>query len=87
VVWNDSGGASFTLDGNFGALDGLAFACQGDNGPFDIYLDDLANGTNGVFQNWEAGTPGGAYGFVAPGISGTTSGNLLAAPLASNFRV
>jgi hypothetical protein len=80
VLWNDSGGASFTLDGNFGALDGLAFACQGDNGPFDIYLDDLANGTNGVFQNWEAGTPGGAYGFVAPGVSGTTAGNLLTAP-------
>jgi hypothetical protein len=80
VLWNDNGGASFTLDGNFGALDGLAFACQGDNGPFDIYLDDLANGTNGVFQNWEAGTPGGAYGFVAPGVSGTTAGNLLTAP-------
>ncbi len=80
VLWNDNGGASFTLDGNFGALDGLAFACQGDNGPFDIYLDDLANGTNGVLQNWEAGTPGGIYGFVAPGSSGTTAGNLLAAP-------
>ena len=80
VLWNDNGGASFTLDGNFGALDGLAFACQGDNGPFDIYLDDFANGTNGVFQNWEAGTPGGAYGFVAPGFSGTTAGNLLTAP-------
>jgi hypothetical protein len=80
VLWNDNGGASFTLDGNFGALDGLAFACQGDNGPFDIYLDDLANGTNGVLQNWEAGTPGAAYGFVAPAFSGTTSGNLLTAP-------
>jgi len=79
VLWNDSGGSS-TLDGNFGAFDGLAFACQGDNGPFDIYLDDLSNGTNGILQNWEAGTPGGAYGFVAPGISGTTSGNLLTTP-------
>ena len=80
VIWNDNGGASATLDGNFGALDGLAFACQGDNGPFDIYLDDLANGTNGVVQNWEAGTPGSTYGFVAPGSSGTTGGNLLTAP-------
>jgi hypothetical protein len=80
VLWNDNGGASFTLDGNFGALDGLAFACQGDNGPFDIYLDDLANGTNGTLQNWEAGTAGSVYGFVAPGTSGTTGGNLLSAP-------
>jgi hypothetical protein len=80
VLWNDGGGAFPTLDGNFGALDGLAFACQSDNGPFDIYLDDLANGTNGVFQNWEAGTPGAAYGFVAPRFSGTTAGNLMTAP-------
>ena len=80
VLWNDNGGASPTLEGNFGALDGLAFACQGDNGPFDIYLDDLANGTNGVFQNWEAGAPGSAYGFVAPRFSGTTAGNLFTAP-------
>jgi len=80
VLWNDGGGASFTLEGNFGVLDGIAFACEGDSGPFDIYLDDLANGTNGIFQNWETGTPGGPYGFVPPRASGTTSGNLLTAP-------
>ena len=80
VLWNDAGGASSTLDGNFGALDGLAFASQGDNGPFDIYLDDLANGAHGVFQDWEAGTPGSPYALLAPRSSGSTSANLLSAP-------
>jgi hypothetical protein len=80
VIWNNGASGSSTLDGNFGALDGIAFACEGDPGPFTVYLDDLANGTNGVVQDWEDGTPGTAYGFVAPTSSGTTSGNLLAAP-------
>jgi hypothetical protein len=52
-------------------LDGLALACQGNNGPFDIYVDYLANGTNEIFQNWEAGTPDGSYGYVTPSVSGT----------------
>jgi hypothetical protein len=80
VNWNDGGGASLYLEGNFGALDGIAFACQGDNGPFDVYLDDLVNGTNGIVQNWEAATPDSTYGFVQPRASGSTSGNLLSAP-------
>jgi hypothetical protein len=79
-LWNDGGGAPFSLEGNYGALDGIAFACEGDTGPFELYLDDLANGTNGIIQDWEAGVPGSAFGFVQPTTSGTTSGNLLTSP-------
>ncbi|MCX8090511.1 MAG: hypothetical protein N3I86_06170 [Verrucomicrobiae bacterium] len=68
-------------DGDFGALDGIAIACENDAGPFEIYIDDLANGTNGVFQGWEGVPPGTvARGFSQPSFSGTTSGNLLSAP-------
>lgn len=81
VLWNNGNGADATLDGDFGALDGLAIACEGDNGPFEIYLDDLANGTNGVFQDWESATNSTlAYGFSQPSYSGTTAPNLLSAP-------
>src|SRR5437867_1514602 len=70
VLWNDNGGASPTLDGNFGALDGLAFACQGANGPFAIYLDDFAHRPHGVLQNWGTGATAGAHGFGAAALSG-----------------
>ena len=53
-----------------------------DTGPFNIHVDDLANGTNGVFQDFEgivAGIAAGAV-FNQPGYSGTTSGNMLPAP-------
>ena len=79
VIWNGSTGP--TLEGNFGGLDGLAIACQGDTGPLEIYLDDLSNGTNGVVQDWEspdAGTLG--YQFNQPSYSGSTAGNIMAAP-------
>lgn len=82
VLWNSAadGANPNELDGDYGGLDGIAFTCQGDPGNLVIYIDDLANGTNGVFQNFEAGTPGAAYEFVQPSYSGTTSGNILSAP-------
>ncbi len=80
VLWNNGSSGSPTLDGAFGGLDGIAFACEGDPGNFEIYLDDLANGTNGIVQDWEAGTVGQSYAFVQPNYSGSTSGNLLSAP-------
>jgi len=52
-----------------------------DNGPFNIYIDDLANGGT-VFQDFEgfaAGTLAGAV-FNQPNYSGTTSGYILATP-------
>lgn len=80
-TWAGSDPNPFYWDGEFGALDGIAIACEGDTGPYEIYIDDLANGTNGVFQDWEGVAPGtAARGFSQPSFSGTTSGNLLSAP-------
>jgi len=82
VLWAGTGPA--VLEGDYGALDGLAIACEGDPGPVDIYLDDLENGTNGVVQSWEAAADTqAAYGFSQPSFSGTTGGNILANPNSS----
>lgn len=79
VRWNT--GTSALLDGNFAGLDGIAVASEGDPGPFEMYLDDLENGTNGVVQGWEAATNNAlAFGFAQPGFSGTTAPNILSAP-------
>lgn len=80
-TWAGTDPNPFYWDGEFGAFDGIAIACEGDTGPYEIYIDDLANGTNGVFQDWEGVAPGtAARGFSQPSFSGTTSGNLLSAP-------
>lgn len=81
VSWFGTPASPGMVSGDFGGIDGIAFACEGDSGPFDIYIDDLANGTNGVFQDFEAAEAGAVdFGFRAPSFSGTTSGNLLSAP-------
>src|SRR5690606_11913708 len=49
-------------------------------GPFNIYIDNIQNGTN-VFQTFEtepSGTQG--YAFQAPSFSGSTSANILSSP-------
>jgi len=81
VTWAGTDPTPGTWDGAFGALDGIAIACEGDSGPYDLYIDDLANGVHGVFQDWEAAPAGvAAYGFSSPGYSGTTAGNILGLP-------
>lgn len=70
-----------TFEGDFGGFDGLALASEGEAGPYEIYLDDLSNGTHGIVQGWESATNGSvAYAFSQPSFSGSTSGNLLANP-------
>src|SRR5262249_27105324 len=79
VRWNGSGPA--TLEGNYGALDGLAIACEGDSGPYEMYLDGLENGTHGLVQDWETASLGALdFQFSHPSTSGTTGGNLLPVP-------
>jgi hypothetical protein len=84
IMWNPTVGSENNIAGNWVVLEAIALtsADETDNGPFDIYFDNLANGTNGVFQTFEgfaAGTPAGAV-FNQPSYSGTTSGNILTAP-------
>jgi len=80
VLWNNGSSGTSDLEGDFGALDGIAIACEGDPGNFDIYIDDLSNGTNGVFEDFEAGAAGSTIGFSQPSFSGTTAGSLLSSP-------
>ncbi len=80
VLWNNGASGTADLEGNFGALDAIAIACNGDPGYFDIYIDDISNGTNGVLENFDSAVPGTTFGFSQPSYSGTTSGNLLTAP-------
>ena len=59
VRWYNGASGDAWLDGNFGVLEGLAIASQdpSDNGPFDLYIDNLVNGTT-LIQGWELATNG-----------------------------
>jgi hypothetical protein len=85
VLWNNGGGGTSDLEGNFGALDGIGLVDNGDPGNYSIYIDDLANGTNGVFEDFESFTVGSTTGFSQPSFSGTTSGSLLPSPNSSTI--
>jgi hypothetical protein len=81
VLWNNgTGAATPDLEGDYGALDAIAFVCNGDPGYYDIYIDDIANGTNGVLETFEGDTQGTTFGFSQPSFSGSTAGFLMGAP-------
>jgi hypothetical protein len=78
--WAGAYSGSTSIQGTFAQLDAIAFCIDdlSDTGPFAIYIDDIANGTN-VIQNFDsipAGTQ--AAQFLLPSGSGTTSPDLLA---------
>lgn len=86
IKWNsasgDPAGTVNDIITPWGILEAIAFAIDDltDTGPYDLYIDNLQNGSI-VFQTFEnavAGTTG--YGFQPPSFSGSTSGNLLSAP-------
>jgi len=84
IMWNPTVGSENNIAGTWAVLEAIAFTSddETDNGPFDIYIDNLANGANGVFQTFEGFVAGTAAGVVfnQPSYSGTTSGNILTAP-------
>jgi hypothetical protein len=86
IKWNSAtGNPAGTLNDittPWGILEAIAIAIDDltDTGPYDLYIDNLQNGST-VFQTFEeavAGTTG--YAFRSPLFSGSTSGNLLSAP-------
>jgi len=82
IQWNPATGNMNNLPGQWGALESINFAIDDltDTGPYDLYIDNIQNGTT-VFQTFEEAAAGTTdYGFRAPSFSGTTSGNLLPAP-------
>jgi hypothetical protein len=70
----------------YGTLEGFAFAMDDltDTGPFEIYIDNIRNGTT-MIQDFEGQTPGSYVMFYQPSYSGSTSGNLLNTPNASTI--
>ena len=82
IQWNPSVGNLNNLPGQGGCLESINFVIDDstDTGPFDLYIDNIKNGTT-VFQTFENAVAGTTdYGFRAPTFSGTTSGNILTAP-------
>ncbi len=86
IKWNsstgDPAGTVNDIITPWGILEAIAFAIDDltDTGPYDLYIDNIQNGST-VFETFEgavAGTTG--YGFRAPDFSGSTSGNILSSP-------
>ena len=78
----DSNISPDALPGDWGILEAIAFAIDDltATGPYDLYIDNLQNGTT-VFQTFEGAVAGTTdYGFRPPGYSGTSSGGLLMPP-------
>jgi len=86
---SSAAGTTNDLQGQWGTLDAIALAIDDltDTGPYDLYIDNLQNGST-VFQNFENAVGNTAeYGFRDPGLSGTTSVNILGAPNSSRVSV
>ncbi|MCC6484522.1 MAG: immunoglobulin domain-containing protein [Armatimonadetes bacterium] len=73
-IYEWSGPNDQKLTGNYGILDSIGFAIEGtDNGPYNIYIDNLTNGTT-LLQDWESATVGTEAVLLSkPSFSGTTS--------------
>ena len=85
ITWAGTPATPGVWTGPFGAMDGVAIACEGDNGPYQIYFDDFANGTT-VFQDFESQPANAiAYAFSQPSFSGSSIGVL--SPLPNDSRV
>jgi hypothetical protein len=83
IQWNGTGsGTTNNLTSPWGILEGLAFSIDSttNTGPFDLYIDNIKNGSTVIqdFENAVAGTTD--FGFRQPSFSGTTSGSILPSP-------
>ena len=83
VQWAPSANLNFdSLPGEWGILESINFAIHDltDTGPYDLYIDNVQNGTT-IFRDFEASAAGDQdVGFRNPGFSGSTGGNILSAP-------
>lgn len=88
VKWNSGTGdpvpvgTTNQVPGQWGILEAIAFAIHelDDTGPYDLYIDNIQNGTT-VFETFETAPANTTdYGFRQPSFSGTTLGSLLTTP-------
>ena len=81
--WNPTSNSNPTnFPTDWAVLDSIALTIDDttDTGPYDLYIDNLKNGTT-TWQTFESAVSGTTdFGFRTPSFSGTTSGNLLSAP-------
>ncbi len=84
VAWNFGGctRGQTELAGDFGVFEGIAMAIDDltDTGPYEVYIDEIRNGSTAV-QDFEGAVVGATdYHFWRPGFSPTTRQNLSVAP-------
>lgn len=82
IQWNATVGNPNNIGTKWGIIEAIAFsiADSTDTGPYMLAIDNIQNGAT-VFQTFETAPANTTdYGFRAPSFSGTTSGNILAAP-------
>lgn len=86
-IWN-AGTQTLPDVNQYGILEGLGLAIDDltDTGPYDVYVDNLRNGTT-LLQDFENENPGSEVLFAKPGNSGTTSGNILPPPASDSATV
>ena len=81
-LWNNNAdGLVFPDPNQFGILEGFGIAMDDltDTGPFNIYFDNIRNGST-MIQDFEGNSPGAAVMLRQPSFSSTTSGNILTTP-------
>jgi hypothetical protein len=83
IRWNPAPASNTNnLPGQWGILEAINISVEelGNTGPFDLYVDNLQNGST-VWQTFENSLAGAQEVTIrAPGFSGTTLGNLLPTP-------
>jgi hypothetical protein len=87
VLWSaGTGGGTIgtqnDLQGTWGTIDAIGLVSDDltDNGPFELYIDNITNGTTAI-ETFEAGTNGQTgFTFWQPSFSGTTSANMAPTP-------
>ena len=83
VQWNPTQSSFTNIPTAWAVLDAIALSMDdagANTGPYDLYIDNLKNGST-TWQTFESAVSGTTdFGFRTPSFSGTTSGNMLSAP-------
>ena len=83
VQWNPTQSSFTNIPTAWAVLDAIALSMDdagANTGPYDLYIDNLKNGST-TWQTFESAVSGTTdFSFRTPSFSGTTSGNILSAP-------
>jgi hypothetical protein len=83
IQWNPTQSNPTNIATTWAVLDSIALSlddASANTGPYDLYIDNLRNGST-TWQTFESAVSGQTdFGFRTPAFSGTTSANMLASP-------